>query len=211
MEVRSVVDVGDWSRFATKHHHPLWWGVLGLVVIEVTVVAGFLVSYFYLGVAQGARPELQSLAAQWPPHGVRPLPLLYPSINVGLLLLCAASMFYAGLAMRKEQRGRLVASFVFCTVAGLAVLYLRWLQLQEFGFRWSEHAYGSMVWLLTGFHFAHVTSAVLGTAAIGVLCAVGYFGERRQLAVDVDTMYWYFVSFAFIPIYLVLYWVPRFL
>lgn len=209
MRQEFVLDVSDWSRFSTKKEHPLWWGIMGLVVIEVTVVAGFLVSYFYLGLAQGARPELSSIVSAWPPAGVDPLPLLYPSINLGLLAFCSATMFYAGIAMRKGQHKALVAMFALCTLAALVVLYLRWLQIQSFPFRWSDHAYGSIVWTLTGFHFAHVTSALLGTAAIGVLAARGYFGERRQLAVDVDTLYWYFVSFIWLPIYLVLYWAPR--
>lgn len=208
MRAHAVVDVSAWSRFETKQRHPLWWGIMGLVVVEVTVVAGFLVSYFYLALAQGPRPDFEGMRA-WPPPGIEPLPLLYPTISLLLLGFCAWSMFYAGKAMRKEQRGRLVASFVACSIAGGAVLYLRWLQLQLFPFRWDEHAYGSMVWLLTGFHFVHVTSAVIGTAAIGVLAAKGYYGKKRMLAVDVDTLYWYFVSFAWAPIYLVLYWSPR--
>lgn len=209
MRIEAVVDVSEWSRFETKERHPLWWGILGLVVIEVMVVGAFLVSYLYLGIAQGSRPEIGSLVTAWPPAGIEPLPLTYPTISLGLLLFCAASMFYAGFAMRKNQQKLLVASFVLCTLVSCVVLYLRWLQMERFPFRWDDHAYASMVWTLTGFHFVHVTSAVLGTAAIGLLAAKGYFGEKRQLAVDVDTLYWYFVSFIWVPIYLVLYWTPR--
>lgn len=211
MKARSVLDASGFSRFETKHRHPLWWGILGLVIVEVTVVGAMLASYFYLGVVQGSTPALEHLPRSWPPPGIEPLPLLYPTLNLLLLGACAASMLYAGKVMRKDQRGRLVASFVGCTIAGLAVLYLRWQQLALLDFRWDEHAYGSMVWLLMGFHFLHVTSAVVGTAAIGLLAARGYYGSKRKLAVDVDTLYWYFVAFVWLPIYLVLYWTPRLL
>lgn len=209
METRAILDVADWSRFVTKKQHPLWWGIVNLVVIEITVVATFLASYFFLGIAQGSAPRFEHLRGAWPPPGVGPLPLLYPSIDVGLLLVCAATMYYAGVAMRRNEQRRVVAMFALCTGTGLVVLWLRRLQFDELGFRWDEHAYGSMVWTLTGFHFLHVTSAIVGTAAIGLLAAKGYFGEKRQLAIDVDTLYWYFVSFIWIPIYLVLYWGPR--
>ena len=66
-----------------------------------------------------------------------------------------------------------------------------------------------MLWTITGFHYTHVVSAILGTAVVSVLAWRGYFTPERQLGVVVDTLYWYFVAAVFLPIYLVLYWVPR--
>jgi cytochrome c oxidase subunit I+III len=77
--------------------------------------------------------------------------------------------------------------------------------------RWDEHAYGSILWAITGFHFTHVVSAILGTAVVAVLAWMDYFTSERQLGVVVDTLYWYFVAAVFLPIYLVLYWAPRWL
>ena len=56
-----------------------------------------------------------------------------------------------------------------------------------------------------------VSSAVVGTAAVGVLAMQGYFTEDRHIAVDVDAFYWYFVALAWIPLYGVIYWLPRML
>ena len=91
------------------------------------------------------------------------------------------------------------------------VLVLRSLELMAHDFAWDNHPYGSIVWTMTGFHFVHVVSAIVGTAAVTWLAWRGYFTRERQLGVVVDTLYWYFVAGIWIPLYLVLYWEPRLL
>lgn len=195
----AALDIGSLPRFNPDRRDPLWWGILGLVVIESTVFMTFIVSYFYLRTEEGP----------WPPAGVEPPPVLYPTINLFLLLGSVAAMWWAGRrAERNDQRG-LVLGIGLSVLLACVVLVLRWLQFEALEFRWDEHAYGSMVWTMTGLHFFHVVATVLGTAAIGVLGALGYFGRDRRLAVVVDAMYWYFVALVWAPVYVVLYWMPR--
>lgn len=195
------LDVSGWTRFHADEKHPFWWGILGLIAIETTVVAAFLVSFFYLWMVNVAEDRMG-----WPPGGT-PLPrLLYPSINTGLLIICSVAMYYGGIVMQKGQNWRFVWAVVVCCGAGAVVMWLRWLQLHQLPFSWKENAYASFVWALTVFHFMHVTSAVLGTAVIGWFAAKGFYTEQRRIGVQVDTMYWYFVSGIWIPIYIVLYW-----
>ena len=52
---------------------------------------------------------------------------------------------------------------------------------------------------------------MIGTAVVVLLGALGFFTQKRQIAVVVDTLYWYFVGLVWIPFYLVLYWAPRWL
>jgi cytochrome c oxidase subunit 3 len=196
---RIVVDVRDFSRFPLRRVAPMWWGIIGLIIIEMMVVLTFTVSYFYL----------QMRAEQWPPPEV-PLPdTIIPSFSLGILLVSCITMYLAGRAIDRNQVKRFVVytlSSVF--LAGL-VLILRWQKFEELRFRWDEHVYGSLVWTLSGFHFVHVVSAAIGTFVIAIAGMIGYFNKQRQIGVIVDTMYWNFVALAWIPFYFVLYWVPR--
>ncbi len=193
-----VVDAAGLPRFQTRSDAPIWWGVIGLILIEMSVVAAFVISYFYLQMGQ----------AQWPPAGM-PVPArTLPTLSLVLLLISCVTMYLAGQAINRNR----VARFVVCTFAsvGLAggVLILRWMQFRELDFGWDQHVYGSLVWTISGFHFVHVLSAALGTAVIGILGVRGYFHSRRRIGVVVDTLYWNFVALAWIPFYLILYWVP---
>jgi cytochrome c oxidase subunit III len=205
MEYQSILDVRDWERCEAGRAHPFWWGILGLIVVEATVVLTMLASFFYLWTM--ALDTTSGVHPWSPPDGQVP-PLLYPSLDVGLLLVCAASMWYSGVAIRKELPG-LNASFAVCCLCAPAVLWLRWEQFKLFSFSWKDSAYASMVWLFTGFHFLHVTSALIGTAVIAIAAYRGFYNKHRSIGVDVDTNYWYFVSFAWIPMYIAIYWLPQ--
>lgn len=201
MRSYAIADVSDFPRVNADHRDPLWWGILGLIAVELTVVATFVVGYFYLRMGQ---PD-------WPPGGLEPPPLFWETINLGLLIASAVVMGWAGKQIQQGRQGRLVAGLIAAILLDGLVLVFRWFQFEAFGFRWDEHAYGSIVWTITGFHFTHVASAIVGTAVVAVLGIRGFWNQERQLAIVVDTMYWYFVSFAWIPLYLTIYWVERLL
>lgn len=196
-----TVDASQYSRFNPDNRAPVWWGIIGLIIIEASVVTVFIAAYFYL----------QLMSDAWPPPGVSPPDMLLPSINVGLLLASGAAMVIAGRFIKKDKNTPFVILILTAVALNMLVLVLRWQQFEQFDFRWDEHAYGSAIWTLTGFHFIHVVSAVIGTAVIGILGLKGYFDSRQQIGVIVDTFYWNFVSIAWIPFYIVIYWVPRWL
>ncbi|WP_137389570.1 cytochrome c oxidase subunit 3 [Rhodoligotrophos defluvii] len=191
-------DASGLTRFAHRTH-PLWWGVLGVVTIEATVVATLIVSYFYLRMDADA----------WPPPGVEPPSLLLPTANVILLLISSGTMFWAGWGINRGKK--LVLTLGTSTSVALAclVLVFRSIELWTLDFTWDSHPYGSIVWVMMGFHFTHVVSAVIGTAVVALLAGIGYFTPERQLGVVVDTLYWYFVAGIWVVLYLVLCWAPR--
>jgi cytochrome c oxidase subunit 3 len=194
-----VVDATEFNRFPLRRVANMWWGIIGLIAIEMTVVLTFTASYFYL----------QMRAEAWPPPDV-PLPdVIMPTFSLGILLVSCITMYLAGRAVDSNQIKRFVVYTLSSVFLACMVLILRWQKFGELRFRWDEHVYGSLVWTLSGFHFIHVVSAAIGTFAIGILGIFGYFNKQRQIGVVVDTMYWNFVAFAWIPFYFVLYWVPR--
>jgi cytochrome c oxidase subunit I+III len=200
MRHQAGFDAGHLTRFAHRTH-PLWWGVLGLVTIEATVVAALVASYFYLRMD----------AAAWPPPGVEPPDPILPSINMVLLLCSSATMYWAGWGINRDSKFVLTLGTGASVALASLVLVLRWVELSTLDFTWSSHPYGSIVWTMMGFHFTHVVSAIIGTAVVAVLAGFGYFTRERQLGVVVDTLYWYFVAAIWIPLYLVLCWSPRIL
>lgn len=195
----AAVDAAGFDRVLADQRHPLWWGILGLIAIELTVVAMFVVGYFYLRMGSGT----------WPPPGIDPPPLLWESINMGCLAASAAAMWWAGKRITAGDQRGLSIWLAVALALDAAVLVFRGIQMHQFDFRWDEHAYGSIVWTVTGFHFTHVASAIVGTGVVLVLALRGWWNAERQLAVVVDTLYWYFVSFAWLPLYLAVYWGPR--
>lgn len=194
-----VIDVADFSRFLPGREAQIWWGIVGLILIEMTVVAGFVISYFFL--------QMQSDA--WPPAGTSVPPVLLPTVSLVMMLISCVTMYLASRAIDNNRVRRFYIYTLMSVAIACLVLFIRWQQFGELELRWDDHAYGSMVWTLSGFHFIHVVSAAIGTFVIGLFGIAGYFNKDRQIGVVVDTLYWNFVALAWVPFYFVLYWAPR--
>lgn len=194
-----VMDVEPLSRFLPGREAQIWWGIVGLILIEMTVVSGFVISYFYL--------QMQN--HPWPPTAT-PIPeVVLPTWSLTIMLGSCITMYLAGRAINQD-RVRPFYLYTFTSVfLGCVVLLVRWQQFEKLEFRWDENVYTSFVWTISGFHFIHVVSAAFGTFVIGILGTLGYFNKKRQIGVVVDTLYWNFVVIAWIPFYFVLYWAPR--
>lgn len=195
----------DGSRLTARppdHRHPLWWGFWGMIAIETTVFATLVVSFFYLRMGADA----------WPPEPL-PLPeLLLPTINTLILLASSGAMLWADRGIKKGKQRQLALALTLGIAMALVFLGLKAYEyLHHVSFGWDDHAYGSIVWTIVGFHSAHVIALVLKTVVVATLAWRGYFTRDRRLAVAVNGIYWHFVVLIWIPLYLTLYWAPRFL
>ena len=94
-------------------------------------------------------------------------------------------------------------------VLALIFLAIKSYEYSSLEYRWNSHAYGSIVWAISGFHALHVVALVLKTIVVASLGWLGYFNKQRRLGVIVNGIYWHFVVIVWIPLYLVLYWSPR--
>ena len=93
---------------------------------------------------------------------------------------------------------------------GLAPLVVRWFEFGALNILWDANAYGSMLWVLLGLHTAHLLTDVGDTIVLTVLMFTkhGYHGRRFSDVTD-NAFYWDFVVLSWLPIYFLIYWVPR--
>lgn len=179
--------------------NPLFWGILGLVVIESTVFATLITSYFYLRMGH---PE-------WPPGGVEEPELLLPTINTFILLLSSIPMHYADKSIAKGNQRALKLGLLLSLILATTFVVIKAIEYSHLEYQWDSHAYGSIVWTIAGFHTLHVVALMFKTVVVGVLAIKGFFHEEERLAVQVNGVYWHFVVVVWIPLYVVLYWVPH--
>lgn len=176
-----------------------WWGILMLVIIEATVFSTLIVSYFYL-FAQ---------ATVWPPDGIDPPDLVLPGINLVVLLACTVPVVWADRGIRRGDQRALRLGYTIAIVLGVIFLVLKYIEYSGLSYRWDTNAYGSIVWTITGFHSLHVLAVLIKTAAILALAWTGYFGERRHVAIQGNTLYWLFLIGVWIPLFATLYIFPN--
>src|SRR5688572_22034203 len=81
----NVIDVSGLSRYNFGPQAPLWWGFVGMILVESTVIATLIASYLYL--------KMGSVA--WPPAGTDLPKLLLPTINTIILTASSVAMHWA--------------------------------------------------------------------------------------------------------------------
>lgn len=178
----------------------LWWGTIGLVAIEGTFFALIMACYFYL----------RTRVSDWPP-GILPPDPLWGSINLAVMLvsLVPNQMVKAAATKLKLQRVRIL--LVVMSLVAVATLVIRWFEFPAMRCMWNDNAYASIVWIMLGFHTTHLLTDAYDTWVLTALMFTGPTQSKRFMDTSENGDYWYFVVFMWVPMYLVLYWAPRWL
>jgi heme/copper-type cytochrome/quinol oxidase subunit 3 len=113
-------------------------------------------------------------------------------------------------AAEKEQRERVILLITLLDLMGLVLLVIRGFEFAHLNVRWSDNAYGSILWALLLLHTIHILTDWAESVVLTVLMCTDH-GKvpRRFVDVSEDALYWRFVWITWLPIFALIYLVPR--
>ncbi|MDB5915912.1 MAG: cytochrome oxidase subunit [Massilia sp.] len=193
----NALDVAHLPTYVYGARSMMWWGTMGLMLIEGTVFALTIVTYFYL----------RSHSLTWPVN--RAPDLMWGSVNTFVMLGSLVPNYLAKRAAEREDLGRVRLWICVCLLFALAFLVARVFEFGALGTRWDANAYGSVVWMLLALHTTHLVTDTIDTTVLAVLMFTGPLEGKRFVDVSENAMYWYFVVGSWLPIYAVIYWGAR--
>jgi heme/copper-type cytochrome/quinol oxidase subunit 3 len=194
----ATLDVSQLAPGAFGHRSLLWWGTLGMVLIEGTMFGIVIVAYFYLRMRNCTWP------ANVPPPDVK-----WGTLNVLVLLASAVPNELAKKAGERLDLRAVRLWLIVCLVFGIGFNVIRAFEFSTLNVLWNTNAYGSIVWMVLGLHTVHIATDVVDTGVLTTLMIVGPIEEKRFVDVAENSMYWYFVVFTWLPVYFVIYIAPR--
>ena len=157
--------------------------------------AGLFAAYF----------TLRSINDPWPPDDVH-LETARTAVATVVLVASSGAIHMAVVAARREDRRAAAAWLGITGVMGALFLVNLVLEYAEADFNIDDHAYGSIFYLLTGFHGLHVLGGLIFMGAVAAAIA-GRSRAPTHETVEVCGYYWHFVDvvwvFMFATIYLV--------
>ncbi len=174
-------------------------GMALFILSESVLFAMLFAAYFYL----------QSVASEWPPKGVEPPKLASPLIGTAMLLTSSMTMVWAERIGHKNEQGRgLRIGLAITFVLGAAFLSIQALEWKRETLSFSDNAYASLFFTITGFHGAHV---IAGLAMNGFTQAVAWSGrlEKENTLVQGISWYWHFVDVVWLLVVAVVYLSPH--
>jgi len=200
MTAHRTLDVSHLPTSDVSNHAPLWWGQFILALIEASMFFILVAMYFYIRLSYD----------MWPPPGVQLPQLLWCTLGWIPLLLSAYGSYYASEAAKKGDRMGMILGLGLNLVLAVAFVVLRTVGWWNWNFNWKTGAYGSIVWSLMWLHSIDTVADMIFTAVLILLLLLGYTGPKQRLGVHVDSILWYFIVLIWIPMYICIYWGPRF-
>jgi heme/copper-type cytochrome/quinol oxidase subunit 3 len=193
-----VLDVSGLEVGTADSRALLWWGNLAMLAIEGSMFMMTIASFLYLRMAN----------LDWPPSTVPNPDLVLPTVNLALMLLIAIAAFVTDRAALRDEVPVAMLGQAVCILAAIAILVIRFLIMKDIGFKWSSHAYGSVVWFAVGLHTFHVLAALAETALLFVYSCFKPVIKKHLLDYRSVAVYWYFVVLMWIPFYVLIFLQP---
>ena len=200
LPVRFTDDVADLPTFKFGPSSLTWWGIIAFMVIEGTAFGLAFAAYFFLmGHEQG-----------WPPEARKAPELLWGTLFTIVILLSE----FVNTPIKKAADAGDVATIrrlmPVIVAIGILLLIIRGFEFNNLNVRWTDDAYGSIIWALLLLHTTHILTDWFDTCVLTPLMYTPAAYEGRRLVdVDENSLYWRYVWLLWIPIYLMIYWVPR--
>ncbi|MBZ5583290.1 MAG: cytochrome c oxidase subunit 3 [Acidobacteriia bacterium] len=197
---RRTLDVSGLPDIDVSSQEPIWWGQICLCCIEGAMFCILIACYFYF------RLSLD----MWPPPGTQLPHVAIPTVTLILAIVSCLGSYRASEGAKKNERGAMLRGLLLNLALGCAFLILRGYAWYTLNFNWASDVHGSTVWTILGLHTMDATADLLFTAVLIVALIFGRTGRSMRLAVHVDSVVWYFLVLIWIPLYIVIYWAPRF-
>jgi cytochrome c oxidase subunit 3 len=182
------------SGAASARVSPLKVGVIVWLASELMFFGGLFAAYY----------TLRGVDQQWPPPGVE-LNTLRALAFTFVLLASSFTMHLAVKAADRDDRRSALRWLFFTFVLGAAFLVNLGLEWSGNTFTLSDNAYGSIYYLLTGFHGAHLFAGLALMAAAAI--AVSGTDSKVPLGptFTVSAYYWHFVDAVWIGVFLTIF------
>ena len=172
--------------------------VLGMVVF-VASEAMFFATFF------GAYFTIYSVNPVWPPAG---FPHLKPELATVLTVLLVTSSVTLQVGVRAIRRDRTRVMLVWLGLTILLGAGFLGLQLYDYsllGFGVRDGIFGSLFYVMTGLHMAHVFGGVVFLVLVLVQGLGGQLTGAHHDSIEAGSIYWHFVDVVWICLFTTFY------
>jgi cytochrome c oxidase subunit III len=185
------VAAGTSTRTAAR---PLTAGVVIWLASELMFFGGLFAAYF----------TLRSANATWPSAGVE-LDVPRAAVFTVVLVVSSGTMHLAHRAAEADDRATAVRWLAGTILLGTVFLINQLLEYNNLDFSLDTDAYGSIFYLLTGFHALHVLAGLALMVAVGWLITPSGPGPDAADHVRVTGYYWHFVDVVWVVVFFAVY------
>uniref|UniRef100_A0AAU6PBX8 Cytochrome c oxidase subunit 3 n=1 Tax=Destinoides conspicuus TaxID=3137869 RepID=A0AAU6PBX8_9HEMI len=166
----------------------------------------FFMSFFWGFFHSSLCPSIE-VGLQWPPVGVSVFnPMSIPMLNTMILLSSGMTMTWAHNSLLLTNYDDLILGLFLTLFLGFYFSILQVYEYLESPFCISDSVYGSLFFMMTGFHGLHVIIGTLFIMIIYIRSLSLHFSSFHHVGFEASSWYWHFVDLVWLFLYLSVYW-----
>ena len=203
--------VNDWAADKQAYHVPWGKAMMWIFLVSDTFIFScFLVGYLNVRLTTTEPWPLQSEIFALSFGGGAPIPLILIAIMTFILITSSGTMALAvNMGYRKEK---LKAFWLICITAAFGASFVgmqmfEWSKLildegvRPWGNPFGAPQFGSIFFMVTGFHGLHVTGGVIYLIWVALRVKRGYYDNKGFGIIEIAGLYWHFVDLVWVFIF----------
>ncbi len=141
--------------------------------------------------------------------GVLVDPLSIPLLNTIILLSSGVFLTYSHISLKMQKFFRAILALALTVIFGIYFFACQLFEYKHSGFSINDGVYGSVFYMLTGFHGFHV---FVGTVFL-LICLIRFFYQHftpmNHFGFEAAIWYWHFVDVVWILLFFLIYYWPN--
>jgi heme/copper-type cytochrome/quinol oxidase subunit 3 len=197
--LRPVFDVSEMPSVVYGSRAVTWWGTVGFMIAEAATLSACVAAYYYV------RRNYEA----WPPLRTPSPDLLVPTISLIVLLLALVPCYLFARAAKRLDKTSTKRWLWVAVIVMMAATVLRLMEFGSLNVRWDTNAYASVAWTIVFAHFTLLLVDTLETLVFAVMAQRDAAPTRYFPGFAEDAFYSYFMVAVWIPCWVTVYLVPR--
>jgi len=173
-------------------------GAILAVTADAMVLTAIVTTY--LAIKEGS--------AAWPPIGVQ-VSTYPPTMITITAVMSAFSVQWAVFSARRNDGRNAAIAMILSLFLGLSMANLEWLSFTRTGFGVNDHTYGTLFYLLIGYHLVHLLAAIAVGLVLAFRTMAGHFSTDRHDPLRAGAVVWQYGNVVWFIVVTVLFVLSR--
>jgi cytochrome c oxidase subunit 3 len=169
------------------------------MVLFVASEAMFFAAFF------GGYFTIRANAKVWPPPGIPHLKLDIATVLTVILVASSAMIQFSLRSIRNGDQRRSVVFLGVTILMGIAFLLLQLYDYSQLGFGVKDGTFGTLFYVMTGIHMAHVLGGVVFLSLVFGQAMGGLLSPANHDSLAAGAIYWDFVDVVWLLLFTTFY------
>nr|AZL93236.1 cytochrome c oxidase subunit 3 [Exallonyx sp. ZJUH_2016014] len=180
----------------------LKFGMILFITSEVMFFFSFFWAYFHMFLS----PSME-LGMNWPPMNIITFnPFNIPLLNTIILIASSMSLTWTHHSTLNQMNFPMIISMMTTLILGITFTIFQMYEYTHANFSINDSIYGSMFFLLTGFHGLHVLIGTIFLMTNFIRMLKNHFSKINHFSMEASIWYWHFVDVVWLFLFITLYW-----